>query len=218
MNKSLSSTVIRLAIALGISISLGVVCYWLSFYVFNNVPLLGSRTFIAIGALLNLALCWQLRLEFRNLWSWIKYFALFMGWSGSIIVCIGATFDFLNTGVQRDLINWFPLSQTQSIIAVGYGFIGIWLLLLNFHSGLSSTGLTSLTWLGIISGIFMAMGLFAIPRVFIPYVSLYHQFVPELGELVSSSGWMILYPIWSICFGSVATADQHGDQVLRSLV
>jgi hypothetical protein len=64
----------------------------------------------------------------------------------------------------------------------------------------------------------MAIGLFALPRVFIPYVSLYHQLIPELGELVGNLGWMILYPIWSIWFGRVAVQGQSGGQGIRSFV
>jgi len=208
MNRSLSRVANRLAIATGISLIIGTVCYWLSFHIFNSMPLLASKTFIAIGALLNLVLCWKLYIEFRAPSSWIKYFALFMGLCGSLIVFIGGSLDFTNTIMQHSIINWFPFSQTQSIIAVGYGCIGIWLLLLIFHSSLFSPWSTSLTWLGIISGIFMAMGLFAIRRVFIPYVSLYHELVPELGELVGNLGWMLLYPIWNIWFGTISQPDR----------
>jgi hypothetical protein len=64
----------------------------------------------------------------------------------------------------------------------------------------------------------MAVGLFAIPRVFIPSVSLNHEPVPEIGELVGYAGWMLIYPIWSIWFSRIAVKDQQAGQHLRSFV
>ena len=219
MDKSKSPAIHLVAIALGISLLTGTIFHRLSFRVFDPTPVWISRAFIIlVGTILTMILVWMVHRELRQEPSLFHVPVFLIGMPGSIVALIGSSFDLLNAIAGHALIIWFPLSQTQSIIAVGYGFIGIWLLLLNFHSRLLGLWSTGLTWLGMISGLLMAMGLFAIPRVFIPYVSLYHQLVPELGEVVGNWGWMIIYPIWSIWFGSLEVMDRHGDRELHNFV
>jgi hypothetical protein len=154
-------------------------------------------------------------LDFRTKSTWFGPFLLIIGMIGSFIVLIGSAFELLNTIVGHSLIIWFPLGQTLSIIVVGYGFIGIWLLLLNYEARLHDTWSRRLGWLGIIVGAMMAIGLLAIPRIFIPYVSLYHLIVPELGEIVGNLGWMFFYPIWCISFGFVYLKVMYDGQHLQ---
>jgi hypothetical protein len=137
---------------------------------------------------------------------------------GSLIVLIGSGIDLLNTIVGHNLIILYPLSQTQSIIAVGYAFIGIWLLSLNVQARFHDTWSRRLAWSGFLTGAIMAMALLAIPKVFIPYVSLYHKLVPELGELVGDLGWRLFYPAWSIWFGCVILKGQYEGQHPQSFV
>lgn len=179
-------------------------------------PLLAIRAFIiVIGALLNLRFMWMFYLDFRTKSAWFSPFLLMIGVIGTFIVLIGSAFELLNTIVGYNLIIWFPLGQTLSIIVVGYGFIGIWLLLLNCLAQLNDKSSRPLSWLGIIAGTIMTMGLLAIPRIFIPYVSLYHLLVPELGELVGNLGWMFFYPIWCIALGFVYMKETYGGEHLQ---
>ncbi len=135
-----------------------------------------------------------------------------IGMIGSLIVLIGSGFDFLNTIVGHNLIILYPLSQTQAIIAVGYAVTGIWLLLLNVQAQLHATWSRRLSWWGVIAGATMAIALLAIPKVFVPYASLYHQLVPELGELAGDLGWRLLYPAWSIWLGRILLKGLDGGQ------
>lgn len=221
MTNSSSRTIGWIAILIGITSFMGLITYGMAGFgvltsyiltmrpfnmtpIFSLTPLLAMRAFIIlIGVFLNLRLIWMIYLDFRTKSNWLSQFILVIGMIGSFIVLIGSAFELLNNIVGHDLIIWFPLSQTLTIIVVGYGFIGVWLLLLNYQARLRDAWPRGLGWLGIIAGIIMAAGLLAIPRVFIPYVSLYHLIVPELGELVGSIGWMFFYPIWCIWFGFV---------------
>lgn len=142
-------------------------------------------------------------LGFRTKSTWFSLFLLIIGTIATFILLIGSAFELLNNIVGHNLFIWFPLSQTLSIVVVGYAFIGIWLLMLNYQARLHDTWSRPLGWLGIIAGAIMAIGLLAIPRIFIPYVSLHHLIVPELGELIGNLGWMFFYPIWCIWLGSV---------------
>jgi hypothetical protein len=216
MNNSPSRFLGLLAVINGIDILVGIVFYELSFHVNNRTLLLTMGAFlILIGALLNPALVSRLYRHFGAEPKWSSRFLLITGMIGSIIALIGSGFDFLNTIVGHNLVILYPLSQTQSIITIGYAFLGIWLLLLNGQAGLHIAASRRLTSLGIITGTIMAVGLLAIPKVFIPYVALYHQPLPELGEIVGSLGWRLLYPTWSIWFGSVLGKGQYGSQHLQ---
>jgi len=221
MNNSSSRTIGWIAISIGITSFIGLITYGMAGFgvltsyiltmrpfnmtsIFSTTPLLAFRAFlILIGVLITLRFMWMIYLDFRTKSNWLNLCILVIGMIGSFIVFIGSSFELLNDTVGYSLIIWFPLSQTLSIIVVGYGFIGIWLLLLNYKARLRDAWPRGLGWMGIIAGIIMAIGLWAIPRVFIPYISLYHLIVPELGELVGHLGWMFFYPIWCIWFGFV---------------
>jgi len=208
-----------LAISIGVDILIGVLLYVLSFQIFNRTPLLTIGTFlILMGALLNPALVWMFHHNFHGEPLGLRQFMVIIGMIGSLIVLIGSGFDFLNTIVGYNLIILYPLSQTQSIIAVGYSFIGIWLVLLNFQARLHNLWSRRIVALGIIAGTIMMIGLLAIPRIFIPYFSQYRVLVPELGELVGNLGWRLIYPAWSIWFGRVILKGQYGVQHLQSFV
>lgn len=216
MNHFPSRVMHLLAIAMGVSILAGLGLNGLSLLFFDRTPLLTISAFmIFIGAFLNAMILWMLHQYSRLPSSWFSQLILATGIGGSLIVLIGATNDFINSVAGYDLITWFPLSQ--SIIVVGYGFVGIWLLLLNIHARIHHLWTPRLVWLGMIAGMIMAVGLFALPRVFIPAVSLNHEPVPEIGELIGFVGWILIYPIWSIWFGRVAMKDHHGNPHVRNL-
>ncbi|HXQ34069.1 MAG TPA: hypothetical protein VN843_08660 [Anaerolineales bacterium] len=236
MNNSYSRSIGWMALSIGITSFMGLTIYGmagfgvLTSYVltmrpFNMTPflsitpLLAIRAFIiVIGALLNLRFVWMIYLDFRAKLTWFSPFMLMIGMIGSFIVLIGSAFELLNRIVGHNLIIWFPLGQTLSIIVAGYGFIGIWLLLLNYQARLHDTWSRRLAWSGIIAGAMMAIGLLSIPRIFIPYVSLYHLIVPELGELAGSLGWMFFYPIWCISLGFVYLKGMYGGEHPQNFV
>ena len=233
MNNSYSRSIGLMALSIGITSFMGFTAYGMAGFVvlasfiltmrpFNmtplvsTTPLLAIRAFIiVIGVLLNLRFMWMIYLDFRTKSNWLNLFILVIGMIGSFIVLIGSAFELLNNIVGYSLIVWFPLSQTLTIIVVGYGFIGIWLLLLNYQARLHDAWSRRLGWLGIIIGAMMAVGLLAIPRIFIPYVSLYHLIVPELGEMVGNLGWMFFYPIWCISLGFVYLKVMYDGQHLQ---
>ena len=219
MNNSPSRGSGWLAITIGIGILIRIVFYELSFHVFNRTPLLIISAFlIVIGAFLNPTLIWMLRRNIHAQSLVLRQFIFLTGMIGSLIILIGSGFDFLNTIVGHNLIILYPLSQMQSIIAVGYAFIGIWLLSLNVQARLHDRWSRRLAWSGMLTGAIMAIALLAISKVFIPYVSLYHSLVPELGELVGDLGWRLFYPAWSIWFGRVILKGQYEGQHPQSSV
>ena len=212
MNNSLSRAIGLLSIVIGIDTLIGIVFYWLSFRTFDRTPLLMISTFmIAIGALLNMLFVRRLHLNFRARSPRFSQFVLLAGMLGSLIVLIGSALDLLSA-ILGHSFDAFPLSQTWSIIVVGYAFLGIWLLLLNYDAQFHDTWRRYLAWLGIIVGVIMATGLLALPRIFVPYISLYHEPLSEFGELLGNVGWMLFYPIWCIWFGYICLKDQYGGQ------
>ena len=73
-----------------------------------------------------------------------------------------------------------PLYQAWLLMAFGYAFIGLWLLLLNLHARLNDIWPRSLTKWGLITGMFMAVALMTASEVFFP--SLYSPpLVPQSG-------------------------------------
>ena len=154
MNNTSSRTIGWIAILIGITSFIGLITYGmagfgvLTSYVltmrpFNMTPtlsitpLLAMRAFlILIGLFLNLRFLWMIYLDFRTKSPWFSLFLLMTGMLGAFLVLIGSAFELLNRIVGHNLIIWFPLGQTQSIIVVGYGFIGVWLLLLNYQARL----------------------------------------------------------------------------------
>jgi hypothetical protein len=236
MNNSYSRSIGLMALSIGITSFMGLTAYGMAGFgvltsyiltmrpfnltpLLSTTPLLAIRAFvILIGVLLNLRFIWMIYLDFRTKSPWFSLFLLMTGMIGSFIVLIGSAFELLNNIVGHSLIIWFPLSQTLSIIVVGYGFIGIWLLLLNYQARLHNAWPRRLVWMGIIAGTIMAIGLLAIPRIFIPYVSLYHLIVPELGELVGHLGWMFFYPIWCVWFGFVYLKGMYGGEHIQGFV
>jgi len=203
-----------LARAMGVSIltALGLKGLSLLFY-----PLLTLSAFmILIGAILNLMFLWATYQHPRLSSSPLRLVASIVGMAGSFNALIGATNDFINSVAGHALILWYPLSQ--SIVVLGYGLVGIWLLALNYQTRIEDLWPSRLAWLGVVTGVIMATGLFALPRIFIPAVALYHEPLPEIGELIGSVGWMFLYPLWSVRLGRAAWKEPDGDLRLRNSI
>lgn len=218
MNNLLSRSIGWLSTVIGISTLMGIVFYWSSFHIFNGTLLLMISTFmIAIGALLNIMLVQKLHLNFRAQSPRFSKFVLLAGMLGSLIALIGSALDLLSA-ILGHSFDVFPLSQTRSILVVGFAFIGIWLLLLNYDARFYDLWPRGLAWSGVMAGLIMMTGLLALPRLFIPYVSLYHEIIPEFGELLGNVGWMACYPIWCLWFGYVCLKGRHRGQILQGFL
>jgi hypothetical protein len=205
-----------LARCIGIAIFVGAVCYEFSFDVFNRAPLLIIGAIVLfIAGLLNPVLVWIAYRRWGSQRKISSQFILLVGIIGSIVTLISSGFDITNVSVGYNPFIVFPLSQTQSMITAGYGIMGLWLLALNIEAGFQKTWPRRLIWFGIATGIIMAVGVLAIPKVFIPYVSLYHHLVPELGKLTGNLGWRFLYPVWVIWLGGVSQKSQHDPPALQ---
>jgi hypothetical protein len=206
----------RLAICIGIDILAGAVCYEFSFHVYNRAPLLTTSAIVmVIAGLLNPILVWIMYRRWGAQQQSLSQFILLVGLIGSSITLMGAGFDLINVVLGHNIFIVFPLSQTQSMITVGFGIIGVWLLGLNIQASYPNTWPRRLIWLGIVTGTIMAVGMLAIPRLLMPHVSLYHQLVPELEELTGNVGWRFLYPAWVIWLGVVSQQSQHDHPALQ---
>ena len=206
-----------LAKCIGIDILIAAVCYELSFHVYNRAPFLTtSAIVIVIAGILNPVLVWIIYRRWGARRQSLSQFILLTGIVGSIVTLMGSGFDFINVTLGSNPFILFPLSQTQTMITVGYGMMGVWLLALNIQAGYQNTWSRRLVWLGIAAGTIMAFGVLVIPKVFIPSVSLYHQLVPELGELTGNVGWRFLYPAWVIGLGGISQQSQHDRSALQS--
>ncbi len=178
-------------------------------------PLLTPSAFlILIGSILNLVVLWVAHQHPRLSSFRFGWLTWTIGPAGALIAVIGAANDFINSVTGHALILWYPLSQ--SIVGLGYGLVGIWLLALNYQARIENLWSACLAWLGAITGVIMAVGLFAIPRIFIPAVALYHEPLPEITGWIGAVGWMLLYPFWSISLSRVGM-DRPG-RVQDSLI
>jgi len=209
MNQSPSRVMPLLASATGVSIlsALGLMGLSLLFFQWNPLLTL-SALMILIASILNLMLLWVTHQHPHLSSSRFSQLTWAIGMAGSLIALIGAANDYLNSVAGHALILWYPLSQ--SIVVLGYGLVGIWLLALNYRARTGDLWPSRLASLGAITGIIMATGLFAIPRIFIPAVALNHEPLPEIAGWLGTVGWMLLYPLWSIGLGRAGIDRSEG--------
>lgn len=208
MNQSLPRVMSLLASAMGVSILTALVLRGLSLLFY---PLLTFSAFmILIASILNLMLLWTTRQQPHFSASCFGQLTWYIGMAGALIALLGATNDFIDSAAGHALILWYPFSQ--SIVVLGYGLVGIWLLTLNYQARIEDLWSSRLAWLGAITGVIMAIGLFSLPRIFIPAVALYHEPLPEIAGWLGAVGWMLLYPIWSIGLGRAEMGRPGGAQ------
>ena len=112
---------------------------------------------IALYALLSAALAWMLHPFFRTQSPRLSYFMLITAIVGAVIACIGSAL------VMSGTTSW---QLAGSVNALGYAFIGIWLLAFNYHARLTDVFPKNLTRLGQISGALSALGLLNVLGIF----------------------------------------------------
>ena len=110
----------------------------------------------------------------------------FLAAFGSVLAATGAA-------------SWF---LAQLYVATGYGFLGIWLVILNISARAVNTFPHRAVSIGLLAGAVMALGITAIPGILgggdseasAPWLS---RYVGRAGTL----GWLVLYPLWCIWLG-----------------
>ena len=106
---------------------------------------------------------------------------------GSVLVVSGST-GFLLAGL---------------VSSVGFALIGLWLFALNWSMREEERWSRWLPKLGIVAGALMAVGITALPGILIRVDDM--ESAPS-WVWIGFLGWIgvyVLYPVWSICFGSL---------------
>lgn len=156
MENTPSRAISRLTVAIGITAIVSIVSLIL-FFIFGGFwgPL--NDLTIAIFALLSAALAWMLHPFFRIQSPRLSYLMLIVAIAGAVITCIGSAL------VMSGSTSW---QLAGSVNALGFAFIGIWLLAFNYHARLTDVFPKTLTRLGQISGALSALGLLNVLAIF----------------------------------------------------
>lgn len=151
-----SRAISRLTVAMGITAIVSIVSLIL-FFIFGGFwgPL--NDLTIAVFALMSAALAWLLHPFFRAQSPRLSYSMLIAAIAGAVIACIGSAL------VMSGTTSW---QLAGSVNALGYAFIGVWLLAFNFHARLTDVFPQNLTRLGQISGALSAFGLLNMLGIF----------------------------------------------------
>ena len=151
-----SRAISRLTVAIGITAIVSIVSLIL-FFIFGGFwgPL--NDLTIAVFALMSAALAWLLHPFFRAQSPRLSYSMLIAAIAGAAIACIGSAL------VMSGTTSW---QLAGSVNALGYAFIGVWLLAFNFYARLTDVFPQNLTRLGQISGALSAFGLLNVLGIF----------------------------------------------------
>ena len=151
-----SRAISRLTVAMGITAIVSIVSLIL-FFIFGGFwgPL--NDLTIAVFALMSASLAWMLHPFFRAQSPRLSYFMLIAAIAGAVIACIGSAL------VMSGTTSW---QLAGSVNALGYAFIGVWLLAFNFHARFTDVFPQNLTRLGQISGALSAFGLLNMLGIF----------------------------------------------------
>ncbi len=182
----------RLTIAIGITAIVSIVSLIL-FFIFGGFwgPL--NDFTIALFALMIAVLAWMLHPFFRTQSPRLSYFMLITAIVGAVIACIGSAL------VMSGTTSW---QLAGSVNALGYAFIGIWLLAFNYHARLTDVFPKNLTRLGQISGALSALSLLNVLGIF-GIVDAQND-VSWLWFLAQFGGLgQILLLVWSVWLGRV---------------
>ena len=156
MENILSRAISRLTVAMGITAIVSIVSLIL-FFIFGGFwgPL--NDLTIAVFALMSAALAWLFHPFFRAQSPRLSYSMLIAAIAGAVIACIGSAL------VMSGTTSW---QLAGSVNAMGYAFIGVWLLAFNFYARLTDVFPQNLTRLGQISGALSAFGLLNMLGIF----------------------------------------------------
>ena len=147
--------------------------------------------FGSLEAILSAVLATVLFFSNSKRWIWLNLIGAALSWTGAFIV----TLDSLmaggiipnNTGAILSIQYAFPFWLTTHDIHFGFGFIGVWLVIIVVQAAQSKAWPNRLTGMGFITGIIMMFG-FA-------------------GN--SPLGFVFLYPIWCILHGRYTLKSVH---------
>lgn len=184
-----SRAISRLTVAIGITAIVSIVSLIL-FFIFGGFwgPL--NDLTIAIFALLSAVLAWMLHPFFRIQSPRLSNFMLIIAIVGAVIGCIGSAL------VMSGTTGW---QLAGSVNALGFAFIGIWLLAFNYHARLTDVFPQTLTRLGQISGALSALGLLNVLGIFgIVDSTSWVSYLAQFGGL-----GQILLLVWIVWLGRV---------------
>ena len=198
-----SRAISRLTVAIGITAIVSIVSLIL-FFIFGGFwgPL--NDLTIAVVALMSAALAWMLHPFFRARSPRLSYFMLIAAIAGAVIASIGSAL------VMSGTTNW---QLAGSVNALGYAFIGFWLLAFNYHARLTDVFPQTLTRLGQISGALSALGLLNVLGIFgIVDAQSEAYWLLNLAQVGGLGGILLL--VWTVWLGRVVLKStkkmQHG--------
>ncbi|MEK6753372.1 MAG: hypothetical protein AABZ00_14030 [Chloroflexota bacterium] len=183
-----SRAISRLTLAIGIVAVIGLVAISLFFAVGGFWGPLNDLS-IAIEAILCALLAWMLHPVFREWSPRSSQLMLLAALAGGVIVSMGSAF------VIFKVTGYFLAGL---IMFLGYAFIGLWVLALNYHSQHHGIWPPGLTRLGQVAGAIMTLGWLSIPGILGGVDSPTDASWMENLSQGNALGWMILLPIW--CF------------------
>jgi hypothetical protein len=190
MNNSLTAKIVgQFLYTIGI-LSVLAFIFLVIFFVgyFNDIPSIiffGPLTdiFGSLEAILSAVLATVILFSKSKRWIWLHLIGAILAWMGAFIVTLDSLMAggiiSTNTGAILSIKYAFPLLLTTHDIHFGFGFIGVWLVIIVVQAAQSKAWPNRLTGLGFITGIIMIFG-FA-------------------GN--SPLGFVFLYPIWCIWLG-----------------
>jgi hypothetical protein len=140
-------------------------------------------------------LAWNLYTKFH-----LPLGLLILALVGALVVALGSIL------IIFDVTGWYLAGLYTS---AGYALIGLWLLGLNYAARQINPWPSGLVRLGLIAGIFMALGLLVIPGI-IQRIDAWESgpwYINYIGQL-GSIGYLLLYPIWCILVGRALLVAQ----------
>jgi hypothetical protein len=148
---------------------------------------------IGLTAILSMVVVWMLYPEHHAQSPILSQVLLIVALIGAIVVVIGSVLTISRkTG--------FYLSGMY--MAAGNALIGLWLLGINYSALRGDPWPHSLTILGLVSGVFLALGLVAIPGI-IRGIDTKEYVFSTYNSIWGTSflGSLVLYPFWCILLG-----------------
>jgi hypothetical protein len=149
--------------------------------------------FIGLTAILSVVLIWMLYPRFHTQSPLFSQVTLLIALLGALIVVVGST--LVISGIK----GWY---LSGLYMAVGNAMIGVWLLGLSWAALRGNTLPHNLALFSLICGVFLALGLVAIPGIFRGLDTGDYKLTAFNAIMAASAlGYLGLYPIWSILLG-----------------
>lgn len=193
-----SNTIGWTAIATGVAVVFAVIFITLM-YTVNMIFGPINDVFNSIIAILSAVLAWMLYAQFHESSPLTSQVTLLLAVIGTITMIIGSVL------VLFKFTGWILAGMYTG---VGSALIGVWLIAFNYSMLKHGSLPNNLVIFGLVTGVFMAFGLFALPGIFEGIDSL--DYVPWylIAIFPSGLGIYLTYPIWCIWFGRVLLQNQ----------